>query len=149
MSPVVAGLKDIIPSLVIPPIPVISPVALMSQSDVSMTRVSPPSPKMTLPPGVSVNAPVVVNVVDAPSKATLVSAIVTSELASKVPLAVNVPVTVKLESAVSAVVMFPPVIARSPPMVKLPLSVKSKISVPPADCSKSIVVPVVDLLALP
>ena len=35
---------------------------------------SPPSPKVIAPPGVRVNAPVVVKVVDAPVKATSVSA---------------------------------------------------------------------------
>ena len=82
-----------LPSMVIAPIPVISPVVEISQSLELRYIVSPPSPNITAPPGVKVNAPVVVKVVDAPSKRISVSAIDTSPLASNAPFNVVVPDT--------------------------------------------------------
>ncbi len=59
----------------------ISPTFVIFLSEIDTAAVglsvmaSPPSPMTTAPPGVKVNAPVVVKVVDAPSKAISVSAI--------------------------------------------------------------------------
>jgi len=55
-----------------------APVVEISQSLLLMARVSPPSPKVTAPPGFRANVPAVVNVVEPPVKATLVSAMVIS-----------------------------------------------------------------------
>ena len=77
---------------------VMAPVASISQSEVSMAPVSPVSPRVKAP------------------------------LASKVPLAVKVEVTVKVESRVTAVVIFPPVMARSPETAIVPSTVLSIVS---------------------
>ena len=55
----------------------------------------PAAPKIIAPPGVSVSAPVLVNVVEAPSSAISVSAIDTSPFASRVPARVSPPPEVK------------------------------------------------------
>ncbi len=80
--------KEMVPSAVMAPMFVRSPVVLTPQSEVLICIVSPPSPKRTAPPGVRVKAPVVVKVVEAPSKAISVSAIDTCPSASKAPVMV-------------------------------------------------------------
>ncbi len=55
-----------------------------------MFKVSPPSPNTTDPPGVRVKAPVVVNVVEVPSKDIFVSATERSPFRSVAPETVRV-----------------------------------------------------------
>ena len=113
------------PSAEMVPILVRFPSVDISQSDELICKVSPPSPKSTAPPGVRVNAPVVVNVVDAPSNAILVSAIVTS------PLESNVPVTVRVcpEGTVNpAFAVIKPPVVNAPEVFKVAKEVKPKTS---------------------
>ena len=73
------------PSEVILPMLVKSPVVETSQSEELICSVSPPSPIKVAPPGVKVKAPVVVKVVEAPSKAMSVSAKDALPFESRVP----------------------------------------------------------------
>ena len=76
------------------------------------------------------------DVVNAPPSATTkTSSTSIPPFALRLPVKVVIPVTASVESKVTAVVTFPPVIARSPNIVKFPASVRDRISVPPSVCS--------------